>query len=478
MPKFSARIIVLILSALFLVSQTHGQTPVTDATISHEVPEEVLDGSGAPLPVDVGQNPLDFFDNYSWQMFVALNWPAKSGERGVPDTGKSIEDSGRRVWETWKAGYEIVQPDGASPTHWESLDAETPCPDIDSEDSALKRVIGTFAKGGFGDFNQVGFGENDTKGPLICQNSTYARYEVRVNKQEFDFIRDNRLYLKSELDKRATATLPLRFTNNSVEVKAAWREFTSDDDQAFIDTFFTTTAQVYDPVEQECKEKKLGLVGLHIVHKTPLRPQWIWSSFEHVGNVPKHGAVPAATDNFSFNDPAKPQTTSPQQTPISTDNEPIANPDPTQVVRELKLHPPVGTNVGTEAMNERYQAALAGSVWANYQLVTTQWPRKTHDLAESPPDNIAGNPFPDPFQTPGNPASVSVSNSTMETYVQGASCMLCHDVARRKNLDFVFFLDFHAFDDTGLAGAKPNSLDDLQKVIKSIQNLKSLNQDE
>src|SRR5215471_7550043 len=30
-------------------------------------------------------NPIDFFDNYSWRLFVALNWPAQAEGRGLPD---------------------------------------------------------------------------------------------------------------------------------------------------------------------------------------------------------------------------------------------------------------------------------------------------------------------------------------------------------------------------------------------------------
>src|SRR5690348_15782117 len=38
------------------------------------------------------QNPIDFFDTYSWRIFIALNWPAAQGQRGVPDGAKSISD--------------------------------------------------------------------------------------------------------------------------------------------------------------------------------------------------------------------------------------------------------------------------------------------------------------------------------------------------------------------------------------------------
>src|SRR5207302_4222192 len=42
-----------------------------------------------------------------------------------------------------------------------------------------------------------------------------------------------------------------------------------------------------------CLERTLGLVGIHIVHKTTSRPQWIWTSFEHKDNVPEQKEVDA-----------------------------------------------------------------------------------------------------------------------------------------------------------------------------------------
>ena len=46
---------------------------------------------------------------------------------------------------------------------------------------------------------------------------------------------------------------------------------------------------------EKCTQRTMGLVGLHIVSKTPARPQWIWSTFEQVDNVPVvTGATPTS----------------------------------------------------------------------------------------------------------------------------------------------------------------------------------------
>src|SRR5262245_40668463 len=65
----------------------------------------------------------------------------------------------------------------------------------------------------------------------------------------------------------------------------------------------------------------------------------------------------------------------------------------------------------TRALNDTMQQKLAGTVWANYRLVTTQWPCLDGLLI-----------------------FCHVTNSVAETYIQGhhllGSCMNCHRTAR------------------------------------------------
>src|SRR5208283_5128035 len=100
-----------------------------------------------------------------------------------------------------------------------------------------------------------------------------------------------------------------------------------------------------------CGKRDVALVGLHIVVKTQYRPQWIWSSFEHVDNVPPIGVgdarEPDARDaraSYSYNDPSKEQSAvapSPearQAQPVGSDNSPALDPDPMQVIREHPIN--------------------------------------------------------------------------------------------------------------------------------------------
>lgn len=414
-------------------------TPITRPTISSQFPTEVVDGDDKPLAPDaVLMDPFMFFDDFSWRSFVALMWPAKPGVRGEADTDRKITDkdqSGPRVWETWKSAYEAIPLKDEIPTEWKSFDARTPCTGIPAKDSGKRRIIASFTK--FGDVSQALFG--DLAGPLVCQNDTYAHYEIKVNQKEFEFILTNKLYDRTVID---ALMEPKSFTKGSAEVKAAWREF-RDEPESTRARYYRTRAMVENYKSGKCEEKELGLIGFHIVQKTPLRPQWVWSSFEHIDNVPSFGQPPTAGATFTLNDPTKPQKLDPDNdhAPAAVTDATYLKPDgapfigPMQVVRERPIEGK------TAVTNTRYQNALRDTVFSKYLLVVTQWPKT--------PSQPSGNPFP------GRDHGTVIANTTMETYFQNdISCMACHNSARTQNLDFVFFPIVHAFrHDPGPAGS-------------------------
>ncbi len=72
-------------------------------------------------------DPYPDFDTFSWRAFIALNWPSLTdpAHRGEPDRAKTLGDPGPRVWETFKARYELFQvgSDGRpiAPKPWANL---------------------------------------------------------------------------------------------------------------------------------------------------------------------------------------------------------------------------------------------------------------------------------------------------------------------------------------------------------------------
>jgi hypothetical protein len=239
-------------------------------------------------------------------------------------------------------------------------------------------------------------------------------------------------------DNLPTATTPVPFKSGSTETKAAWRVLTDADTAEVRKRYYIVPgAQVLDVSSGQCVARDIALVGFHIVTKTPHRPQWIWSSFEHVDNVPGLSSEPQPPAGIprSFNNSSQQQTLIPENRPprLSPDNPPVSDPTPMQVVRKQAIKPK------TMDMNRAYWdlPEIKGTVWQNYMLVMTQWP--TQVAPETPNNN--GTPFPS--------SGSSLANTTMETYFQfddgSGHCMTCHHLSNRRGRDFVMFVTFDAF---------------------------------
>lgn len=394
--------------------------PVTTIT-SSQVPCDVC----LPTSLPPTSNGIAYFDDYSWRAFIALVWPALQGQRGVPDTTKTVATAGPRVFETYKGLWELFHVDGSAPSSWNSFDP--PAMNACGVQTAFgDLVLASFSK--FSDLGQAGFGS--LVGPLVAQNQTYVSYLTAYNQIEFDTITGNKWYLRANLP---PSIKPFAF--GALDVKSAWMDMTNAKNPQ---RYYTRTAWVMDPSTGKCSQKTVGLVGLHIVQKTPTRPQWIWSSFEQVDNVPP--AQAGAPGTFAFNDGTS--TPMPAKNPYSINPLPLPVPSPFNVTRTMPISTlvPVPGLPSTVQTNANYQAALksAGSVFQFYQLVMTQWPV---------PGNTPTNPGTPKFTFPGTGATTSFANTTMETFDQGSiafGCMACHTVTMNAT-DFLWSLADHAF---------------------------------
>ncbi len=372
------------------------------------------------------------FDFNSWLTFVALNTPATTpGDAPAP-------------WEGWQDIFSLMLPDGAPPP---AFGTALPPPAICKGAGAGTRVLRMISKTPITPTISVA-GQPLNTGPLIDQNGRYVRYQILVNRPMYDYIVQNGLYSKAGQQK---FTSPIRFpvgattsgttgTIGAIVVKAAWKVLDPKDPNDQAANFHVTRAYVYTPassgVAESCRVEKLGLVGLHIVHKTQDEPQWIWSTFEHVRNVPLSVQVGSGTTDphYNFFNPKCSASACKvnQQPPQPWD--PAAPPGSfrSQIVRTTR-YPDIATS-SAGLWNAQFRPALKGSVWQNYQLITTQWP--TDATNKTDPNGV---PFP-----------VFAANATMETYVQGnvpqasSSCMACHGNATSaagRESDFSFVLE-------------------------------------
>jgi hypothetical protein len=340
------------------------------------------------------------------------------------------------VFETLKADWEVFQPsaDGTSPppapSAWNSYAGQNPCSQFGASNVGFgDMVLASFSK--YGNLGEAGFGS--LAGPLPTQYGTYTRYFTAFNQTEFQQILGQNLYLRSNFP----ASPPgVTFQPGALDLKAAWIDMTNVPNP---ERYYTRTAWVMNPftTPTTCTEITVGLVGLHIVQKTPSRPQWIWSTFEQIDNVPGGASQGPFTYNNGTAQPAPitATTTNPNPWP------PPASPTMVNVVRltpgggpTAPIHP------STVTTNEQYQPALKakGGPWQYYQLVMTQWPKQPSQ------PTLPGTP---PNTFPGSGAITAFANVALETFDQGnifTGCMACHNGARTST-DFLWSLYVNAW---------------------------------
>jgi hypothetical protein len=431
--------------------------PTLAAPAATLVPEDVC------IPSSFQGNPIAYFDDYSWRTFIALVWPALSGQRGVPDRGQSLAAIGvPLVFETYKADWETFQPNGTPPsvwnsntTVWTSNPSQSPCAGAKPGDFLLAPVskFGNVGLAGVGDLVSV----------LIAQNGTFVRYLAAYNQTEFNQILAGQLFLAANLPQNQTPVgSPIVFQNGSVDIKSSWIDMTN---VANPGRYHTRLAWLIDPISGQCSQTPVtvGLVGLHIVQKTPSRPQWIWSTFEQIDNVPQPSYVPPTpptrpTQTFAFNDGTNTPmpSTFPPNFAWSTVKSETMPPAPINVQR---LKP---VNSSTVATNGVWQSALnrQNSVWQYYQLIMTQWPV---------PGDTPANPGSPNFTFPGSGATSAFANSTLETWDQTNirfGCMNCHNFI--QNNDFLWSLQMNAFRPPAFVAAAPLSASPALTALRSL----------
>lgn len=439
------------LLAASLPAETCPVTPIATVTQPNP-PVDVC------IPDGFTSLPIDYFDDYSWRVFIAMVWPAATGQRGVPDITQTVGGPGPRVFETYKSLWEIFHVDGTGPTSAKFNDYDIAKNNACNANVSFgDLVLASFSK--FSDIGQAGFGT--LVGPLAAQNGKYVRYLTLYNQIEFNQVLQNQWFLRANLPVLPAQPPPqplLQFPIGSIDIKAAWIDMAglSDAQRA---RYFTRTAIVLNPNTGQCSPLTVGLVGLHIVQKTPSRPQWIWSTFEQVDNVPP--AVPGSTGKFAFNDGTA--TPMPAANPLSLSPLAVEPVTPFNVARspQAPIHPK------TQATNATYQSLLAGTVWQNYRLVMTQWPIGSG--SQPVPASQAGDlshTFPG---SGGGGANSAFANVALETFDQAnprTGCMNCHNQARMTG-DFLWSMLDHAFPPSG-------STPDIVFQNAAFRNLKKL----
>lgn len=393
---------------------TAPQSAITCAQAGTSGPDNVnpptaLDASCAQLPYAPmlfqqaeGRKKLsnqDATDMYSWLSFVALNWPHQAGAC-TADAGSNISrDPNHPTWMTWIRTDSVFKASGP-PDPWcgggEAL--------LQADQAALERRVASLpmrvqalakahpevtlylahtAKSEEILHSQQMLGAEtpsdlqailqSTDLPIVDQNGRFARFSISMNQDQYNYIRDNALYTRQGQQSH-TINWPVSDSTNhvmgTVELKAAWKVLGANDDPSH---FFTQQAIVYNDKDGNPSPGPnpvtVGLVGLHIVHKSEGQNFWAWSTFEQTENLTKNFYNPncVATSQVHNNHciPNKP-TADAEAKELDDNGKPLQF--PTQIVKKDYIEQ---TNL--EHMTQPFQKLLAGTPWQYYELISTQW---------------------------------------------------------------------------------------------------------
>jgi len=390
------------------------------------------------------------FDLWSWQAFITLNWPANNQGQFAPN----LDDTsfGPPKWTAWYESTSIFRQDGGVPascakaptTQMLSLTRDASLPvardlkafSVPKEfDKRKVRLLGNISAVGETSPATLATAKGqkpealeDIKqaftAPLIDQNGNYVFYEIQIDPNEVGYICTNKLYningqvafTGGNANKKADlpSGIDTKDGSGSWELKFAWRILTKGDDKTrflWSDAIVPTVGGVcpdHQPPQKDQCAVQVGLVGMHIGHKTQSSPQWIWSTFEQVDNLSVDNVAHPSLKP-SFFDPNCPICV-PNQAPAKNGDNWATTP-PTQVSRAIPIP------ADKVALNDQAAAALGktNAALRFYELIDSQWPT---DPSAAPAKPSGGLPGAIENKPSGNPTPVFLTNVTMETYFQ------------------------------------------------------------
>ncbi|HEV2964859.1 MAG TPA: hypothetical protein VG649_23735 [Candidatus Angelobacter sp.] len=441
-------VLIVMFAALFLSLNSTTSLPagLTNVVAASTAVDFSTGGCQAPpvltyiIPSDIAaSNSQANVNCMAWQDFIALNWQASistcEADRSVPASKfGQPNNTAPVVWETFKEASEVFQENAAPPNVWCYQKGESNARRVSAIPAGYK-VLGANVT------------QPNTNGAwLTDQNGNLTLYEIRLNQDEFNYIDQNQLY-SAPIQKMfangpgidlpdGTAKFAQYGKTGSMEFKASWVELRDPSQWQY---FKTSKAYIINQDRRvPPRLVTVGLVGLHVIHKTAKAPQFIWATFEHVNNAPstadiqKNTLLPwytyynrncdRQTDYYQCAANAQPRSQSPEHPQL-----PHHPADPhgaaIQVVRENPINDTMGDNIAglNRWVWELIRQSNPQSVFLNYQLVDVSW---SSAPASVPPGSriplTSGNPMP-------NPGTQKVVNTTMETYFQNTStCLDCH----------------------------------------------------
>lgn len=194
---------------------------------------------------------LKYTDQYAWELFRALNWPADTVTM-EPDTASKFGSAGVVVWQTWKSAVETFLPNGQAPKDF------------------MDKKFGLKTMADFASFS-VKAQLND-----ITSDPTFGIEDVAMNQPTFNYIVKNELYNLNGQLAVYNSDSTVRFPAGAMEVKVKWRQIA--------DTKYSKARYhwQYIAVEDSGAIDTLlyGMASMHISSR--IISNWVWATFEHI----------------------------------------------------------------------------------------------------------------------------------------------------------------------------------------------------
>jgi hypothetical protein len=381
----------------------------------------------------------------AWQQFVYMNWPAQaSPSHGVPDPSASFGATNiqRTVWVSYDRPADIFV---AKPSALRRSAKIT----LRATDEFLGNQVQFGSTGQAGSLGWiVGRGTvKSTDGKLRFPPLTF--YDIWVNNDEEQYIWGNKLQYAAGQTACARAKAGLQLPKGSgdidctgkpatyglnvgaAEIKAALLDmgpFPMKDGKPDLaaaskiaPTFslFPVPVDLVYPAADKIggtpigtqPNRLVGLVGMHIIRKIPGAQRFLWSTFEHVDNVPDAGASPKPKE-YTYFDPSS--TAPPNQPPFPCPST-GCNYGSSQLTRLNPID-----SIATSSTGSVWTKIAASSVFRNYELVQVQWQSRDFPLIPGAQPAVVNGDFMVP-EFNGHAA-----NMTLESFKQDTTCVKCH----------------------------------------------------
>jgi hypothetical protein len=318
-------------------------------TTSRADPADPLDADRAQKlstdqAAEVGMIRAGNTEELAWETFVDLNAP--------------LRNNNPKVWEGWRQTSSVFLPNGAQPAPW----GQEPPPPQFVIDEAKKQGLDLSLP-----FHNLDSEVQSDGLALRDDFNQNVRYQILMNQDTFQYVLANKLYNVNGQQAMAQAGTPADFPWTAMEIKTSWIWIGANQNilNQLQGKYYIVNAyyQLVDSTGHPTGGYRVGraaLSGIHIISK-PV-PQWFWTTFENIYNAQY-----------------------------------------TQSVLELPI------SEATKQANQTYQGALrnAGSIFANYQLVGTQWQ----------------------FVDPAGQALLLANSQIESAFQRSSSCTTCHATA-------------------------------------------------